>query len=206
VDNHTKRTPFSSNHNGIPDIDPQHHQLLIHGLVDKSLKFDIDSLLRYPMLSRINFLECAGNTDTNTVSFTALDLSCQELFDQLSGAEWSSIPMKYLLQETGLKPTTKWVIVEGADGGSHSRSIPITKLLDDTIIALYQNGERLRPSQGYPMRLFCRDGKATPVLSGCIDLKSLTGLCIPRMSLGCIAIFWSMTKSNAFPSLWILSQ
>jgi len=145
---------FSVNHNGIPDITPEKHQLLIHGLVDKPLKFDIESLMRYPMVSNINFLECAGNTAPNAVSFNALDQSCQELYGQLSGSEWSGIPLKYLLQEAGVKPKAKWVIAEGADGGSHARSIPLSKLLDDAIVALYQNGERLRSSQGYPMRLF----------------------------------------------------
>jgi len=145
---------FSVSHNGIPDISPEKHQLMIHGLVDKPLKFDIESLMRYPIVSNINFLECAGNTAPNAVSFNALDQNCQELFGQISGSEWAGIPLKYLLQEAGLKPNAKWVIVEGADGGSHARSIPLSKLLDDAIIAMYQNGERLRPEQGYPMRLF----------------------------------------------------
>jgi len=145
---------FSVNHNGIPDIDPTKHQLIIHGLVDKPLKFDMESLMRYPIVSNIHFLECAGNTAPNAVSLTALDQNCQELFGQVSGSEWSGIPLKYLLKEAGIKPSAKWVIAEGADGGSHSRSIPLDKLLDDAIIALYQNGERIRPSQGYPMRLF----------------------------------------------------
>jgi len=145
---------FTVNHNGIPDIDPNKHQLMIHGLVDKPLKFDIDSLMRYPIVSNIHFLECAGNTAPNAVSFNALDQSCQDLFGQISGSEWAGVPLKYLLQEVGLKPNAKWVTVEGADGGSHARSVPIEKLMDDAIIALYQNGERLRPEQGYPMRLF----------------------------------------------------
>jgi sulfane dehydrogenase subunit SoxC len=145
---------FSVNHNGIPDISPQDHQLLIHGLVDKPLKFDMESLLRYPMVSAIHFLECAGNTAPNAISLTALDQSCQDLYGQVSGSEWAGVPLKVLLQEAGIKPSAKWVIAEGADGGSHTRSIPVAKLLDDAIVALFQNGERLRPSQGYPMRLF----------------------------------------------------
>lgn len=145
---------FSVQHNGIPDIDPQQHELMIHGLVDKPLKFDLETLMRYPIVSNIHFLECAGNTAPNAVSLTALDQTCQELFGQISGSEWSGVPLKYLLNEAGIKPSATWVIVEGADGGSHSRSIPLEKILDDAFIALYQNGERLRPSQGYPMRLF----------------------------------------------------
>ncbi len=145
---------FTVNHNGIPDIDPQQHVLMIHGLVDKPLKFDVESLMRYPMVSVIHFLECAGNTATNAVSLSPLDQSAQELSGQISGSEWAGVPLKYLLKETGVKASAKWVIAEGADGGSHSRSIPLDKLLDDAMVALYQNGERIRPSQGYPMRLF----------------------------------------------------
>ena len=35
-----------------------------------------------------------------------------------------------------------------------SRSVPLAKAFDDALIALYQNGERLRPENGYPVRLF----------------------------------------------------
>lgn len=145
---------FAVHHNGIPDIDPQQHQLIIHGLVDRPLRFDMERLLRYPMISDIRFLECSGNTAANALSPWARDDSCQELFGQVSGSEWSGVPLSILLREAGVKSSARWVIAEGADGGSHSRSLPLSKLMDDAIIALYQNGERLRTSQGYPMRLF----------------------------------------------------
>lgn len=145
---------YAVHHNGIPAIEPERHQLLIHGLVERPLRFDLQRLMRYPMVSRIQFLECAGNTAANAVSPTAPDADCQALFGQLSGSEWSGVPLSYLLREAGVKTTARWVICEGADGGSHSRSLPLAKLMDDAIVAFYQNGERLRPSQGYPLRLF----------------------------------------------------
>jgi sulfane dehydrogenase subunit SoxC len=145
---------FAVHHNGIPDIKPDEHQLMIHGLVEKPLKFSLERLMRYPMVSRIQFLECAGNSAANALSPTPLDGDCQELFGEISCSEWTGVPLSYLLREAGIKNTAAWVIAEGADGGSHSRSLPLAKLLDDAIVALYQNGERLRPSQGYPMRLF----------------------------------------------------
>ena len=76
------------------------------------------------------------------------------LIHGLVGSEWTGVPLSYLLREAGVKAEARWVICEGADGGSHSRSLPLAKLMDDAIIAFYQNGERLRPSQGYPLRLF----------------------------------------------------
>ncbi len=144
---------FGIHHNGIPDIDPTRHELLIHGLVDRPLVFSMEQLLRYPTVSRILFLECSGNTAANALSPSARDESCQELFGQVSGSEWVGVPLRILLEEAGVKATAKWVIAEGADGGSHVRSIPVSKLVDDAMLAVYQNGERLRAAQGYPLRL-----------------------------------------------------
>src|SRR3954471_16771153 len=53
---------FERSHSGVPDIDPAEHRLLIHGMVKRPLTFTVDALLRYPMVSRVHFLECAGNS------------------------------------------------------------------------------------------------------------------------------------------------
>ena len=120
----------------------------------KPLRFDLERLMRYPMVSRIHFMECAGNSAANALSPTPLDQTLGDLAGEVSCSEWTGVPLSYLLNEAGLKDSAKWVVVEGADGGSHSRSLPLSNLLKDGMIALYQNGERLRPSQGYPLRLF----------------------------------------------------
>lgn len=145
---------FSSHHNGIPDVAPGQHVLMVHGLVQRPLRFDMDRLARYPMVSKVHFLECAGNSAANALSLTALDHTLGDLAGEVSCAEWTGVPLSYIFNEVGLKDSAKWVIVEGADGGSHSRSLPLSALLKDGMLALYQNGERLRPSQGYPLRLF----------------------------------------------------
>jgi len=147
------RLHFERHHSGIPDIDPDQHRLTIHGMVDRPLSFDLDSLARYPTTSNIQFLECSGN------SFTLLNpsppqQSCGELHGLVSVSEWGGVPLAVLLEEAGLSADAKWIVAEGADAAVMSRSIPIEKALDDAIVALYQNGERLRPSNGYPMRLF----------------------------------------------------
>ncbi|MEJ6003511.1 sulfite dehydrogenase [Paucibacter soli] len=144
---------FAVHHNGLPEIDPQRHALMIHGLVDRPLRFDLQRLARYPMRSQIRFLECAGNTAANALSPFAKDESATELFGELSGTEWTGIPLALLLREAGIKPSAKWLVAEGADAGAHSRSLPLDAVLQHGLLALYQNGERLRPSQGYPMRL-----------------------------------------------------
>ena len=53
---------FERHHNGVPAIDPNRHELLIHGLVERPLIFTRESLLRYPMETHIRFVECSGNS------------------------------------------------------------------------------------------------------------------------------------------------
>ena len=88
---------------------------MVHGLVKRPLKFDIETLLRYPMVTRIYFLECSGNTAPNALHPKPPQVTCQDLYGQVSGAEWTGIPVSLLLKEAGLKHKAKWVITEGAD-------------------------------------------------------------------------------------------
>ena len=143
---------FERHHHGVPDIDPKRHRLLIHGLVTRPLKFTVDRLMRYRMLSRTLFIECSGNSYRNTLPEPP-QATCGEIHGLVSCSEWTGIPLATLIEETGLDPQAKWVIAEGADAATMARSIPIDKALEDTIVAFWQNGERLRPEQGYPMRL-----------------------------------------------------
>ncbi|HEY5624816.1 MAG TPA: sulfite dehydrogenase [Gammaproteobacteria bacterium] len=144
---------FERHHAGIPAIDPNRHRLLIHGLVERPLVFDMESLYRYPMESRIQFLECSGNSRPNLAAEPPQE-SCGFLHGTVSCAEWTGIPLSILLDEAGVTPAAGWVLAEGADAAAMTRSVPLEKAMDDALIALYQNGERIRPSQGYPMRLF----------------------------------------------------
>ncbi|MDH5357881.1 MAG: sulfite dehydrogenase [Gammaproteobacteria bacterium] len=160
---------YERHHNGVPDIDPAQHILLIDGLVDKPLSFDVKSLLRYPMISRTCFIECGGNSNSGWRS-NPIQSQAGYAHGLVSNAEWTGIPLKILLQEAGIKPTAKWVIAEGADAAALNISIPLDKLLDDAMLALYQNGERLRPENGYPMRL------VLPGWEGILNVKWLRQL------------------------------
>ena len=139
-------------HSGTPDIDPKQHQLLLHGLVARQLMFSMDSLSRYPMTTRTYFIECSGNSNRALVPQPA-QLPAGAIHGNISCSEWTGVPLRMLLEEAGLQPEAKWLLAEGADSAHMSRSIPLEKALDDALIALYQNGERLRPEQGYPVRL-----------------------------------------------------
>jgi sulfane dehydrogenase subunit SoxC len=143
---------FEITHNGIPDIDPDQHRLIIHGLVKRPLSFSVEALSRYPMTSRISFVECAGNSGA-LISPRAVPGTAQTLHGLVSCAEWTGVSLAVLLAEAGVDPKAKWMLAEAADPSSVSRSVPIEKAMDDAMIALYQNGERIRPSNGYPVRL-----------------------------------------------------
>jgi sulfane dehydrogenase subunit SoxC len=143
---------YERSHSGIPDINPDAHRLVIHGLVKRPLVFTLDDLGRYPMESRIAFLECAGNSGGLFAKDPA-QANVQAIHGLLSCQEWTGIRLATLLQEAGVEPQAKWILAEGADAAGMSRSIPIEKAMDDAMIALYQNGERVRPSNGYPIRL-----------------------------------------------------
>jgi sulfane dehydrogenase subunit SoxC len=143
---------FERSHNGIPDIDPDSHRLLVHGLVKRPLVFTLESLARYPMESQTAFIECGGNSGA-LYGEKPVQGNIQALHGLVSCAEWTGVRVRTLLAEAGVDPKATWVYAEGADAAGMSRSVPLAKMMDDAMIALYQNGERVRPSNGYPMRL-----------------------------------------------------
>ncbi len=142
---------FERHHSGRPDVDPHVHRLMVHGLVERPLIFTIDDIMRFPAVSRIHFIECPANggmewrgAQLNSLQFTHGMISC---------AEWTGVKLSTLLDEVGLKSEAKWLMAEGSDAAHMNRSLPIEKCLDDCLIVYAQNGEALRPEQGYPLRL-----------------------------------------------------
>jgi len=157
---------FERHHSGIPEIDPDAHRLLIHGLVNRPLVFTLEALARYPMESRAAFIECGGNSGSLYQKDPA-PLGVQALHGLISNAEWTGVRLSTLLDEAGVDPKARWLLAEGADASGMSRSIPLAKAMDDALLALYQNGERIRPSNGYPIRLLL------PGYEGNINVKWL---------------------------------
>ena len=143
---------FIRSHSGSPDIDPKLHRLHIHGLVERPLRFSLEALSRYPMTTRIYFIECSGNS-LRALSPQPAQVPAGGMHGNVSCNEWTGVPLRVLLDEAGVQPQAKWLLAEGADSAHMSRSVPLEKALDDALIALYQNGERLRPEHGYPVRL-----------------------------------------------------
>lgn len=143
---------FERHHQGWVDIDPARHRFMINGLVKSPQVYTMDDLMRLPSVSRIHFIECGantgmewGNTAVPTVQYTHGMLSC---------CEYTGVPLSLLLEDAGFdEKKAKYVLAEGADGSSMTRTIDIDRALDDVIVAYGMNGEMLRPENGYPLRL-----------------------------------------------------
>ncbi|MBI4520978.1 MAG: sulfite dehydrogenase, partial [Gemmatimonadetes bacterium] len=141
---------FERHHGGVPAIDPSRYTLLIHGMVERPMVFSLADLKRLPSVSRIHFLECSGNGGRPSAD----DTRPQELCGLTSQSEWTGVPLSTLFREVGVRPEATWFLAEGTDAAILARSIPIEKAWDDAMIAYAQNGEALRPENGYPARLF----------------------------------------------------
>jgi len=142
---------FSRCHGGIAHIDPNEFRLMITGLVEKPIVLTLDQLKRYPSVTRTHFIECPANggqewrkPQYNSLQFAKGFMSC---------AQWTGVYIKTILEDLRLKPTAKWMLAEGSDNSEMGRSLPIDKVLDDAMLVWGQNGEALRPEQGYPVRL-----------------------------------------------------
>jgi sulfane dehydrogenase subunit SoxC len=159
---------YERHHGGIPTIDPAKHRLIIHGLVDKPIKYSLADLRRFPTVSRTYFMECSGTTGRELMQAT--EPTVQRSHGLVSTSEWTGVPLSALLKQTGLKPGATWVLAEGADAAVMTRSVPIDKCLSDALIVFAQTGEAIRPEQGYPMRLFL------PGWEGNISIKWLRRL------------------------------
>ena len=148
---------FERHHQGWQDIDPKRHRFMVNGsgpgMVKTPLVFTMDDLMRLPSVSRMHFIECGANTGMEwgnvavpTVQYTHGMLSC---------SEFTGVPLRLLLEMAGADlKRGRFVLAEGADGSSMTRTIPIDLVMSGEVLVAYgQNGEMLRPENGYPLRL-----------------------------------------------------
>lgn len=140
---------FERHHAGVPRIDPERYRLIVHGMVERPTTFTLADLKRFPSVSRIHFLECSGNLARTASEET----TPQNLCGLMSQSEWTGVALATLFREVGLRKGAEWFLAEGSDAAVLTRSIPVAKGLDDAMVAYGQNGEALRPEQGYPARL-----------------------------------------------------
>ena len=159
---------FDRSHSGTPDIDPDQHRLLIHGLVKRPLVFTMEALARYP-ISR-------ASPSSSAAAIRRAQPRRRSRSTRRRSTAWSraqngpACGWRRCWTKPGVDPSAKWVIAEGADAAAMSRSVPLAKCMDDALLCLYQNGERVRPSNGYPVRLLL------PGFEGNMNVKSLRRL------------------------------
>ncbi len=142
---------YERHHAGIPAIDPARHRLVIHGMVARALVLTMDEIKRLPSVSRVLVVECGGNSGSEWGPKTGADV--QRAYGLASCSEWTGVPLSLVLSEVGVRPEASWIIAEGADASHMQRSIPVAKAMDNILLAYGQNGEAIRPAQGYPLRL-----------------------------------------------------
>ena len=143
---------FERHHAGVPAIDPGRHALMVHGLVDRPTSFSVDDVRRFPQVTRTHFIECSGNGRA-AYREPKPDLTPQKASGLTANTEWTGVPLATLFREVGVSPEATWFLAEGADACRMTRSVPVAKAWDDALVVWAQNGEPLRPEQGYPLRL-----------------------------------------------------
>ncbi|NKB82422.1 MAG: sulfite dehydrogenase [Nitrospirales bacterium] len=169
---------FERHHNGVPLIDPAQHRLLIHGLVERPMLFQVDELKLFPAVSRLGFIECSGNTGKEWKR--AHGKTAQETHGLTSTSEWTGVMLKTLLEQTGVKPEGLWLLAEGSDAAAMTRSFPVEAIIDEAVICYAQNGEPLRPEQGYPLRLLLPGWEGNTNIKWVRRLKLIPGPAMTR--------------------------
>ncbi len=175
-----------------PDLDPQQHRLLIHGLVNRPLVLTMEELKRLPSVSRIHFIECNANSAPAGPAAETRNkktATVQETHGYTSCSEWTGVPLSVLLNQVELQKGAQWIVAEGAEAGKHTKSIPMEKAMDDVLVAFGQNGEALRPEQGYPIRLL------VPGWEGINNVKWLRRIKVVDQP------YMGMWESTKYPSL-----
>jgi sulfane dehydrogenase subunit SoxC len=148
---------FERHHQGWWDIDPSKHRLMVNGsddsLLNKPLVFTVDEIMRLPSVSRFHFIECGANTGMEWGNVAVP--TCQYTHGMISCSEFTGVPLKILLDMAGVDyKRARYVLGEGADGSSMTRTLPMELVESGEVIVAYgQNGEMLRPENGYPLRL-----------------------------------------------------
>jgi sulfane dehydrogenase subunit SoxC len=178
-----------------PDVNPNEHRLMIHGMVDRPLTLSLEDLLRLPSVSRIHFVECNANSAPAAAVYAAglariqPSATVQETHGLTSCSEWTGVPLSLLLKQAGVKNGASWIVAEGTEQGKHEKSIPLEKAMEDVLVAYGQNGESVRPEQGYPMRLL------VPGFEGINNVKWLRRIKVVDQP------YMGMRESTKYPSL-----
>ena len=148
-------------HGAVPKLDWDTHTIEIGGAVSNPLTITMDELSKMETISFPCTVTCAGNRrkeqnmTKQTVGFNwgAAATGC---------SVWTGVPLRNLLLKAGVKDKengARFVCMEGADklpNGYYGTCLGIDQAMDptmDVIVAFEQNGQRLIPDHGYPVRM-----------------------------------------------------
>jgi len=146
---------FTTQHYGHPDIDPAAYRLKITGLVRRPRSFSLDELRRMKACELIAGFECSGNR--------------RPMQGLSSNGRWTGVPLRSVLDQAGVLPQARQVVIFGADHGEedvefrtqkykvdqqYGRSLTREQALaPEPFLAWALNGEPLTRHQGSPLRL-----------------------------------------------------
>jgi sulfane dehydrogenase subunit SoxC len=156
---------FLDEHGEVPEIDPKQHRVTIFGMVDRPLTLTMDEIMDLPSVSRTHFLDCNSNGTLTYMSRREAWATAGRIFMEGSCSEWTGVLLSTLFDLVGVKKGAKWFYTSGADEYNQTWSVPMWKGMDDAMLAYGQNGEPIRPEQGYPIRLLL------PGFQGTMNIK-----------------------------------
>jgi DMSO/TMAO reductase YedYZ molybdopterin-dependent catalytic subunit len=155
---------FVRNHTSTPRIDASAWQLRLFGSgVRRERAFSYTDLEQLDSRDITCSIECAGNGRRffDTQQHTPAT-GTQWGLGAIGIARWRGIPLAELLDRAGVRRDAvdvmpagldQTVVADGADHGHVRRPLPLAKALDDALVALEMNGERLPLDHGFPARL-----------------------------------------------------
>ena len=185
---------FVRNHTSTPTIDPTTYQLRVFGdglmrprKADKAFTFTYDDLRAMPATRLATVHECTGNGRSFFGSQQGQAASgTQWRLGAVGAVEWEGVRLATVLerlgidkravsiQATGLDPS---YVNGGVDYGAVRRPLPVSKALDDALIAWGADGADLLPDHGFPIRL------VVPGWVGIASIKWLGSLEVSKTEL-----------------------
>ncbi|PKH42859.1 DMSO/TMAO reductase YedYZ, molybdopterin-dependent catalytic subunit [Nocardioides alpinus] len=192
---------FVRNHTRTPQITRAGYALRVYGdglatsrAEGEALSLTLDDLQRLPHHEHTAVLECTGNgrrlfkdQQGQTVSGTAWTLGA------VGTVRWTGVRLRDVLASIGLAPDAVSIeaaglddpfVSGGTDYGRVRRPFPVSKALDDAVLAWGMNGEDLLPDHGYPLRL---------VLPGWVGIASIKWLGSLEVSRSALTSPWNTT-------------
>jgi DMSO/TMAO reductase YedYZ molybdopterin-dependent catalytic subunit len=156
---------FVRNHTATPVIDAATWRLRVFGsgLRGNGAEFTYEQLRQLPSHSTTAFIECAGNGR----SFFAAQQGrsapgTQWALGAIGAATWRGVLLSEVLERAGIARNAVDVLPQGLDAsyvtggvdyGRVRRPLPVSKALDDVLLAYEMNGEPLPPDHGFPVRI-----------------------------------------------------